>query len=187
MLANIQNGFLGTTLFKYPGGFESDEDRKRTNDKVKTLKGSYNANSVIIAETPEDYTGNLIENIPANNNDKLFEATTKHIRDIILQNYAIPGPLMGVNPEGGIFTQQAIRDSYIYMNARTKNVRNEIARTFNVISDLFGSPVGMIKEQVFEIPGMNMPKLNGDPDQLNEEPEPETETEPEAKLKTIYG
>jgi hypothetical protein len=167
MLANIQNGFHGSTI-------------------IKDLVGAKNANSTLVATTPEDFTGNLVEGIPAPNNDKLFEQTGKKVRDIILQNYAIPGPLMGVNPEGGIFTQQAIRDSYIYMNARTSNKRRLIARMFKPIGELFGYNLGEIQEQAFEIPGLNMPKLNGNPDQLSEEPQPEQETS-EAKLRKLYG
>jgi hypothetical protein len=187
MLANIQNGFHGSTIIKYPGGFENQDEEDSVKDKIKDLVGAGNANSTLVATTPEDFTGNLVEGIPAPNNDKLFELTGKRIRDIILQNYAIPGPLMGVNPEGGIFTQQAIRDSYIYMNARTSNKRRLIARMFKPIGELFGYDLGEIQEQAFEIPGLNMPKLNGDPNQLIEEkPELEEETS-EAKLRALYG
>jgi hypothetical protein len=188
MLSNIQNGFLGATIFKYPGGFDNDEEKNNVLDKVKGLQGSGNANSILVAETPEDFTGSLIDAIPAPNNDKLFEITSKRVRDVILQNYAIPGPLMGVNPEGGIFTQQAIRDSYIYMNTRTRNKRKLIERLFFPVSQMFGVNLGEVKEQSFEIPGLNMPKLNGDPNQLNEEPEDEQpEENQEAKLRKIYG
>lgn len=191
-LANIQNGFLGTTVFKYPGGFDSDEERRRVLDKVKGLTGAHNANDPIVAETPEDFNGTLIENVPANNNDTLFDATSTRAQNRILQNFGVPGPLLAVNPQGAVFTQEQIRDSYILMNLRTQNKRKSIERTFEPIGKLFGVRLGEIEEIPWEIPGMdNMPKLNGDPKQelapkKEEEPE-EKEPKEEAKLRKIYG
>ena len=192
MLAGTQNGFMGTTLFKIPGGFDSDEDRRRVTEKVKQMQGASNANSIFIAETPEDYTTNLIEPIPAPNNDKLFDSTWMRVRDMILQNYALPGPLMGVSPEGAVFTQGEIRDSYIYVNARTKNKRRLLEGIFAPLAKQAGVNLGKIEEQEFEIPGLNMPVLNGDPnqmkpDQSKEDPKPEEETNTDAKMRKIYG
>lgn len=191
-LKSIQNGFLGTTVFKYPGGFDSDEERSRVTFKLKDLTGSHNANAPIIAETPEDFNGTLIENVPANNNDRLFEQTGNKAVNTILQNFGVPGPLLAVNPQGSVFTQEQIRDSYILMNLRTRNKRLLLERIFTPIAKLFGVRLGSIKEIPFEIPGMNMPKLNGDPNQLQEEePKKEQEEEPKEEARTklikIYG
>jgi len=190
MLANIQNGFLSSTVFKYPGGFDSDEERRRVQDKIEELKGSYNANSIILAETPEDFTGSIIENVPANNNDRLFDATGTKIVNTILQNFSVPGPLLAVNPQGSVFTQEQIRDSYVYLNARLKNRRKMIERIFQPIAKAFGVRLGEIKESVFEIPGMNMPKLNGDPNQLQDQEQSKEDIktdETQAKLVKLYG
>lgn len=193
-LKSMQNGFLGTTIFKYPGGFDNEEEKKAVIDKVKGLTGSHNANNPIVAETPEDFTGNLIENIPANNNDKLFDATGQKAINTILQNFGVPGPLLAVNPQGSVFTQEQIRDSYILMNLRTRNKRLLLERVFIPLGKLFGVRLGKIKEIPFEIPGMNMPKLNGDPNQMqpdkdadpnNQEPKPTDQKQ--AKLMKIYG
>ena len=138
MLMNIKNGFLGTTIFKYHGGFEDEEEKNKVIYKLNQFKGSYNANNIILAETPEDFTGGLIENVPANNQDRLFEQTSKQVRDLILQNYGMPPPLAGVQPEGGVFTQAAMRDSYIYYNTRTKNGRNILSRVFKAVDPSLG-------------------------------------------------
>jgi hypothetical protein len=168
-LASLQNGFHGTTVFKYPGQFKNEEEKRSVENKVRQMIGTHNANSVTVVEVDEEFRGDLLEVVPAPNMDKMFEITWKRIRDTILQNYATPGPLMGVNPEGGIFTQQAIRDSFIYMNARTKNPRLLLERILKPVGKLQGTILGKIKEQVYEIPGLNMPKLDGNPDQLNKQ------------------
>ena len=192
---NMDNGFLGTTIFKYPGGFDSEEDKRRTLAKVKGMTGAYNANSTIVAETPEDFTGSLIESIPAPNNDTLFNLTGQKVVDTILQNFSVPGPLLAVNPQGAVFSQEQIRDSYILMNLTTESTRKTIERVFDPIAKLFGVRLGKIKQIPWEIPGQNDPKLNGDPNQLKKEApkeevkEEEEKEEPkeEAKLVKLYG
>jgi hypothetical protein len=150
---NIKNGFLSTTLFKYPGTFESDEEREKVEQKIKLIKGPENANSITLIEAPEDFNQNLIEQIPANNNDRLFEQTGIKTRDTIIHNFAIPPALIGVMPDTGVFTQQAIRDSYIYMNTRTKTPRAILERVFDKVSPLFGTKVGKIKPNEFDYAG----------------------------------
>ena len=193
-LKNIQNGFLGTTVFKYPGMFDSDEEKRRVIEKIKGLTGAHNANSTIVAETPEDFTGSLIESIPAPNNDTLFNLTGEKVVNTILQNFGVPGPLLAVNPQGAVFSQEQIRDSYILMNLRTEAKRKIIERAFDPIAKLFGVRLGKIKQIPWEIPGENDPKLNGDPNQLKKEApkeevkeeEPKEEKE-EAKMIRLYG
>lgn len=153
MKANIQNGFLSTTLFKYPGTFESEEERKNVEDKIKNIKGPQNANSITLIECPEDYNQNLIEQVPANNNDRLFEQTGSKVMNMIIHNFAIPPALIGVMPDTGVFTQQAIRDSYIYMNTRTKTARRTLERVFEKVAPLFGTDLGGIKPNMFDYAG----------------------------------
>jgi hypothetical protein len=143
------------------------------------MTGPSNGNSNVLAETPEDFTGNLIEPIPAPNNDRLFDLTELRVRDKILQNYAIPGALMGVAPEGSVFTNQEIKDSYDYVNARTKHKRLLMESIFEPVANLAGTKLGTIKKQEFEITG-----LNQDRPKVNQEEEPKEE---EAKLKKLYG
>ena len=190
-LKNIQNGFLGTTIFKIPGGFDSPEDQRNATAKVKGMTGSHNANSTIIADVPEEFTGNLIESIPAPNNDALFNLTGEKVVNTILQNFGVPGPLLAVNPQGSVFTQEQIRDSYILMNLRTKTQRKVLERAFEPIAKLVGVGLGSIEEIPWEIPGQNMPQLNGDTNQIEKETKKEDvkekEEEQEAKLYKLYG
>lgn len=149
-LANLQNGFLSTTIFKYPGKFESDEERIAFQKQINNLKGSHNANSIIVAETDEDQTNDLIETIPALNNDSLFNLTRQSIVDRVLQNYAVPPALMGVNPQGGVFTQQAYKDAFIIYNVLTKSRRRAVERVFKSFGDLMGISFGTIIPNQFE-------------------------------------
>jgi hypothetical protein len=179
-LKNIQNGFLGTTLIKAPSGFDSDEDKTKFLYKLKELQGSYNANSIIAVDWPEEFTGSFIESIPAPNNDNLFNSTGEKVTNTILQNFSVPGPLLAVNPQGSVFTQEQIRDSYIYMNLRTSNKRKLLERIFQPIGKLMGVRLGEIVEKPWEIIGQNDPELNGDPNQLQENASTNEAITPEA-------
>ena len=130
-LANLKNGFLSTTLFKYPGETESDDERRALMNNFAELKGSENANSIIFLETPQDLQGNsFIETIPANNNDALFSQTTDNVRNTITQKFAVPPALLGVLPDGGVFTQQAMADSFAYYNGVTQVRRDQLTISF---------------------------------------------------------
>jgi hypothetical protein len=184
-LKNIQNGFLGTSIIKAPGGFDSEEDKRKFVNKVKELQGSYNSNSTIVAEWPEDFTGNFIESIPAANNDNLFTNTSEKVTNTILQNFGVPGPILAVSPSGSVFTQEQIRDSYILMNLRTSNKRKMLERVFDPIGKLFGVRLGTIEPTEWMIPGMvQVPGMDTKQEEEKEEPE---EKEQEAKLRSIYG
>jgi len=129
-LGNITNGFLSMSIFKYPSAGDSEEQEEAIRKRLNDFKGSTNANSVLVVGVDEDSENvqNLIEQIPANNNDSLFINTTLNVRNRILQNFALPSGLMGMLPEGAVFTATQLADEYTYMNLRTKDTRNHIER-----------------------------------------------------------
>jgi hypothetical protein len=152
-LSGVQNGFLGATLFKVPGSMESDKEKNQLKKDLFNLTGPHNANSVLIVEDVEEGT-QLIEQLAANNNDRLFEITNKTTRDRIVTNYAVPFPLLGIQPDGGMFNQEQLHDSYVYMNARTRDKRNEIVDDFNKFLKFWAGgsiDVGSIIESSFEV------------------------------------
>ena len=131
-LSNIQNGFLGTSIVKYPGEFEDEDAEKAFKKDVKELQGASNANSILVLEMKdmeEDHT--LIEQFNALNLDRLFEVTNKSVDRRIVQAIAVPPALLGVFPESGMFNQQDYEDSYTWMNIRTQNMRRVVERVFN--------------------------------------------------------
>lgn len=146
-LSNITNGFLSMSIFKYPGGTDAKEEAEALAHKLNEFKGSGGANSIMVASIDEDFeNGNLVEQIPANNNDALFVQTTLNTRNRILQHLSIPAGLLGYQPEGSVFTQENLADSYTYMNLRTKDERNMLADHFEKL----GFNVGEITPKQFE-------------------------------------
>ncbi len=147
-LGNITNGFLSMSVFKYPTSGDTEEEEKELRDKLNGVKGARNANSIIVVGIDEDYegSGNLVEQVPANNNDSLFINTTLNVKNRILQNFNLSSSLMGMLPAGALFTSQQIADEYTYQNLLTKDTRNEIARQF----DKLGLNVGAIIPNQFE-------------------------------------
>ena len=180
-------GFLGTTLFKYPGQFESEQEQRDMVAKVQQLQGS-DSPGILLAQIDEDFTGSLIETIAPNNNDALFSLTRQAIIDRVLQVFAIPPALMGINPQGGVFTQQAYLDSFIIYNVSTRNSRKKIARIFNTIGALLDTPLafGDILENQYDVQGeeeieeIEETPVEGEEVEVVEEPT-------EAKIKKIYG
>jgi len=147
-LGNIVNGFLSMSVFKYPTSGNTEEEEEELRKKLNQLRGARNANSVIVAGIDEDYegSGNLVEQIPANNNDSLFINTTLNVKNRIIQNYNVPNSIMGMLPNGALFTAQQIADDFTFMNLMTQDTRNEIERVF----DQLGLDVGRIIPRQFE-------------------------------------
>ena len=156
-LANMQNGFHGSSIFRYPGEFESEKERQKTIGELRQMKGVHGGNSTMLVEMPlgtENYE--LLENLPANNNDRLFELTNRNVVERIMQAFGMPGPLAAVfPPSGAIFNQNEISDAYVYYNNRVRNRRMVLERVFNSLGNAFvGSPqFGEIIEQEFEVKG----------------------------------
>ena len=147
-LSNIVNGFLSMSVFKYPTSGNTEEEEEELRKKLNQLRGARNSNSVIVAGIDEDYegSGNLVEQIPANNNDSLFINTTLNVKNRIIQNYNVPNSIMGMLPNGALFTAQQIADDFTFMNLMTQDTRNEIERVF----DQLGLDVGRIIPRQFE-------------------------------------
>ena len=146
-LGNITNGFLSMSIFKYPGGSDMEAEKQALSDKLNQLKGAKNANSILVASVDEDWEGgNLVENIPANNNDTLFAQTTINTRNRIVQSMGVLPSMIGIMPEGSVFTSVQMADSYTYMNLRTKEIRNNIQRQFQKL----GLDVGRIIPNQYE-------------------------------------
>ena len=109
---------------------------------------------VTIAQIDEDFSGTLMEQIPAGSDDALFSLTLTSILDRTLYHYNIPPGLFGVAPTGGVFTQVAYQESFVVYNVITRNVRNAVSRVFNKLSALWHEQpfeFGRILENEFEI------------------------------------
>tara|TARA_R110002096_G_scaffold217142_4_gene405182 strand:+ start:12763 stop:13878 length:1116 start_codon:yes stop_codon:yes gene_type:complete len=153
-LSRIQQGFLGTSIFKHPGKFAGKKEKQQAINDLYNLTGPTNAGSVMLMEVPTDFDGQLIEQIPANNDDRLFELTNETSQSRIISNYQIPFSLLGIQPNGGMFNQEQMQDSYIYMNTMTREERQSISTAFNKFLQFWHTGavnVGEIIESSFEV------------------------------------
>ena len=63
----------------------------------------------------EGFDGEILEQIPANNNDRLFELTNKTSEDRVIYTFAVPKAVLGIEPEGGMFNveqEESAHNSY---------------------------------------------------------------------------
>lgn len=147
-LASIQNGFTAATVFKYPGKFETDEKRTAFLNKMSQHKGARGAKSTLVVETDGQDIGELVETIQMQNTDKMFEFTSKNVKNAIRESMMTPAALIGQLPESGMFNQQQMVDSYNYFNAFTSNHRQQLTRVFKKIMAFWKDPVQI---QTFDI------------------------------------
>lgn len=140
-LSSIQNGFTATTIFKYPGKFESEQKKEEFKRKLNDHKGAAGAKSTIVVENPSGDELDLIETIQMQNTDKMFEFTSKNVKNAIRENMSMPAPILGQLPETGMFNQEDIENSYTYFNAVTRGHRNQIARVFKKIMSFWKDPL----------------------------------------------
>ena len=133
---NLTNGFHSGTIFKHYGPFEDDRAKDRFLDQINTMTGAKGGASSMVVEVDEALeNAQLIEQLPANNNDNLFTQTTANIRNRVLQYFNIPGGLFAVSPDNSVFTVTELGPSFVYMNLRTKNDRRTLERAFNRFAD----------------------------------------------------
>lgn len=150
---NTNKGFHGATVFKYPGEFNSDEQKNEMRTMLGEMMGP-DGPGIVLAQTDEDFSGNLMESIPSASDDALFSLTLDSILNRCLQNYNIPPALYGVAPTGGVFTQLAYQESFIVYNVLTRNKRKEVERVFNRLTNLWHEEsflLGHIEENIFDV------------------------------------
>ena len=131
------------------------QEKQNVINDLHELTGPNNAGAVYFLEVPVDFDGQLIEQIPANNSDRLFELTNETSQARIVANYGIPFPILGLQPTaGGVFNQEQLQDSYIYFNTDTREERKSISDAFNKFLQFWHTgaiSVGEILEQEFTV------------------------------------
>lgn len=140
-LSSIQNNFGVEKIFKYPGTFESTEKASQFEDKLNGFKGAKGAKSTMVVEDPEGNGRQLIESIQMQNTDKMFEFTSKNIKNAIRESMAVPAPIMAQMPENGMFNKEQIVEAYEYFNDGTSKHRNEIGEVFQDLIQFWKEPI----------------------------------------------
>jgi hypothetical protein len=179
-LYGIQNKFSAQHIFKYPGKFETTQKYKEFQDKISEFKGAEGTNSMMVVENPAGENGqelNLIESIQMQNTDKMYEFTSKDVRNAIRETLAIPAPILGQLPENGMFNQQQIEDSYKYVNAMTQGDRDQLERVFKKLFQFWNTSLTIssfkIKQLQYGVDGSQTSVTPGQPgDTTQSKPEP---------------
>ncbi len=128
-LSNIQEGFVGTTVFKYPGKIEEGEEEK-IKEKISGHKGAA-GKRIIVTEFDRDNDINIFESVSLPNVDKMFEFTSKNVKNAIRENFQMPAEILGVLPDTGIFNQEQLQEAFKYYNSVTKSKRLDIEEIFS--------------------------------------------------------
>jgi capsid portal protein len=90
----------------------SEEEKQAIVNAVDRAKGAQEAGKVIILAAPNKDKLPVIQAIPTNQNDKLFENTDRRIDDKICQAHTIAPVLMGIQTPGKLGAGQDIKTSY---------------------------------------------------------------------------
>ena len=185
-LNNTSHGFHGSTVMLYPGTFDDDDEELALKNMVEKMIGVDGPGVMVIAGDEDMDVSKMFTNLEGNNQDKLFEHTTTHIRNTIVQNFAQPPQLFGILPDSGVFTNSAMQGGYIYYNIKTQKFRNIMARLFKSFGQFWAEGAldfGSIKEREYVTPVFRQEVVNPETKQEEETEQEETE----AKLTAIYG
>lgn len=139
-LSNIQEGFVGTTIFKYPGKFADEDEEQEVNKKMNAHKGG-GGKRIIVAENAGGKAENLFETISPVNIDKQFEFTSRETKNAIMENYGMPKEILGVLPETGMFNKENMEQAYLYYNTVTQVGRDEIANKLSGLLSNWRTPL----------------------------------------------
>lgn len=141
-LSSVQNGFTAATLFKYPGTFKDDEEKREFERKLNLHKGAKGASSTMVIENPGNdiSAGDLVETLQMRNTDKMFEGTDKRAKTAIRENFAMPMEVLGVTPDTGMFNVENIVQAFKYYNVMTGDERADIQRVFVKILKSYWQP-----------------------------------------------
>lgn len=139
----VQQGFTATTIFKYPGTFEDEEEERDFTRSLAPHKGSQGANSIVVIENPNGNVdqGTLTESLQLPNVDRLHENTEKTVKHAIRENFSMPAEILGMLPETGMFNKQQMEDAFFYYNDVVQTSRDRISRQFKKIMQFWKEPI----------------------------------------------
>ena len=125
-LSNIQNSFHPSTIFKYPGKFETEEEEREVKRKVQEMVGSMGAGSSMVVEVPEEdlLEFDFLETITVQNRDRMMEFTSRNNREAIVQGFGTPPIILGFHPATGFVNQENMINSFNFYNQRTNPRRS---------------------------------------------------------------
>ena len=137
--SNLQNSIFPSLIIRRPKRFGSKKEQEDFKDGLTQNKGAKSAGKVFVL------TGDGIENTPevvvpgAQSNDRLFEGTSKELKDNICFAHKINPAIMGVKVAGSLGNAQELEMSYAIFE---KNVvfpmRKQLENMFNELLQIAG-------------------------------------------------
>ena len=135
--SNIQNSVFPSLAIKSPKKFETTEEIEQFKAGIKDKTGAKNAGRVLVL------TGNGMDDVPdvvpisANNNDKLFDTTSKELKDNIAFAHMINPSIMGVKVAGSLGNAEELKMSYsIFEKNVIMPLREVMLEIFNDLVDI---------------------------------------------------
>lgn len=141
-IANVQNSFFGTTLFVYPGVFASTSEEADWKNMLAGKVGGRNAGKRIGIQDPSGLkkASDMVQAIDTPNLDKQLEYTEKSVKENIIESESFPTMLLGKTPTG-LFAQGDMEEAYTYVNAITRNRRQELSEIFALLFSYWETPI----------------------------------------------
>lgn len=130
--SNIQNSIFPAFALLFPKKPNSDAEKLEIKKTVESAKGAPNAGRIfaLFANNKEQLPE--IANIPANNNDKLFEQTDERIDAQLCKAHCIDPLLLGIRVSGKLGSGNELERSYtIYEKNTVLPFREHVENFFN--------------------------------------------------------
>jgi hypothetical protein len=130
--SNIQNSIFPAFALLFPKKPNSDQEKREIKQTIESAKGAPNAGRIfaLFANNAEQLP--KIENIPANNNDKLFEQTDERIDAQLCKAHCIDPLLLGIRVSGKLGSGNELDKSYtIYEKNTVIPFREHVEEFFN--------------------------------------------------------
>jgi hypothetical protein len=132
--SNIQNAVFPSAVIRRPKEFSSADEIRMFKEEIGSKTGAQNGGKLIVL------TGNGMDQTPeyipvtANNNDKLFETTSKELKNNICFAFGINPSIMGIKVEGSLGNAQELEMSYTIFE---KNIIMPLRAIMNeILNDL---------------------------------------------------
>jgi hypothetical protein len=142
-LSSIQNGLNATSIFSYPGKFETKKKEIDFRSELNEFIGGKGPGVMVVEDdgnTPRK-AQDLITHLTLPNNDKIHEFISRDDKNAIMEAFAMPKGILGVLPESGMFNQQQLEEEYNYYNSITRDYRADISEALKKIFANWHQPV----------------------------------------------
>lgn len=137
--SNLQNSVFPSIVIRRPKEFQSVDEVTKFRETITDKTGASNAGKVLVLtgngfdDTPE------LTSLPSNTNDKMFETTSKELKENISIALGINPSIIGIKVGGQLGNTTEIKDSYaIFEKNIVMPIRNTMTEILNELIDICG-------------------------------------------------